>query len=156
MLLRPAVSPPPPYSCLCMLPSPAPPISSDTGPIMTFEDPPTPKSCGTYKDRTPGKKALMVRRSIPQPAQPLLSPDRRRDRQSVTYRSKAAKTYLRPDRCNARPTEGDRASEQALSRVRDASLDQPRRTVLWDPRGRSSWARGHVIVHEGQGKTANE
>ena len=85
VLLRPVASPPPPHSCVCMPPSPTPPISSDTGPIMTFEDPPTPKSRRTYKIRTPGKKAMIVRRAILQPAQPLLSPDRRRDRQSVTY-----------------------------------------------------------------------
>ena len=30
---------------------------------MTFDYPPTPKSRGTYKDRTPGKKAMMVRRA---------------------------------------------------------------------------------------------
>ena len=47
VLLRPAASPPPPHTCVCMSPSPAPPISSDTGHIMTFEDPPTPKSHGT-------------------------------------------------------------------------------------------------------------
>ena len=58
---------------------------------MTFEDPPTPKSRGTYKARTPGEKAMMARRVIIQPAQLLLSPDRRRDRQSVTHSSKAAR-----------------------------------------------------------------
>ena len=66
------------------------------------------------------------------------------------------KIYLRPNRCNARPTEGDRASEEALSRVRDALLDQPRCTVLWGPREHSLWARRHVIVHKGPGKTANK
>ena len=96
VLLRPAARPPPPHTCVCMPPSPTPPISSDTGPIMTFEDPPTPKSSGTYKIRTPGKKAMMVRRAILQPGQPLLSPDRRRDRQSVTYRSKAARPIYHP------------------------------------------------------------
>ena len=37
VLLRPAASPPPPHPCVCMPPSPAPPISSDTGPVMTFD-----------------------------------------------------------------------------------------------------------------------
>ena len=64
---------------------------------MTFEDPPTPKSRGTYKAHTPGEKAMMVRRAIIQPAQPLLSPDRRRDRQSVTHRSKAARPVPKYD-----------------------------------------------------------
>ena len=63
---------------------------------MTFEDPSTPKSRGTYKVSTAGKKAMMVCRAILQPAQPLLSPDRRRDRQSVTYRSKAARPIYDP------------------------------------------------------------
>ena len=63
---------------------------------MTFEDPPTPKSRGTYKVHTPGKKAMMVRRAILEPVQPLLSPDRRRNRQSVTYRSKAARPIYDP------------------------------------------------------------
>ena len=51
VLLRQAASPPPSHACVCLPPSPAPPVSSDTGPIMTFEDRPTPKKCGTYKAR---------------------------------------------------------------------------------------------------------
>ena len=38
----------------------------------------------------------MVRRAILQPAQPLLSPDRRRDRQSVSHCSKAARPIYDP------------------------------------------------------------
>ena len=66
---------------------------------MTFEDPPTPKSRGTYKPPTPGEKAMLVRRAIILPAQPLVSPDRRKDRhwQSITHRSKAARPIPKYD-----------------------------------------------------------
>ena len=63
---------------------------------MTFEDPPTPKSSGTYKAHTPGVKAMMVRCAILQPVQHSLSPDKRRDRQCVTHRSKAARPIYDP------------------------------------------------------------
>ena len=64
---------------------------------MTFEDPPTPKSRGTYMARTPGEKAMMVHRPIIPPAQPLFSPDRRKDKHSVTHRSKAARPIPKYD-----------------------------------------------------------
>ena len=58
VFLRPAASQLPPHSCVCMPQSPDTPMSSDTGPIMTFEDPPTPKSRGTYKAPTRRVKRL--------------------------------------------------------------------------------------------------
>ena len=64
---------------------------------MTFEDPPTPKSRGTYKARTQGEKAMMVRRAIIPPAQPSFSLDRRKDKHSVTHHSKAARPIPKYD-----------------------------------------------------------
>ena len=94
VLLRPAASPPPPHSRVCMPPSPTLPISSDTGPVMNFDLPPTPKSRGTYKDRTPGKKAMMVRRALLPSAPPSVSPEKRGRRQR--HRSKAARPIYHP------------------------------------------------------------
>ena len=64
---------------------------------MTFEDLLTSKSRGTYKARTQGEKAMMVRRAIIPPEQPSFSPDRRKDKHSVTHRSKAAQPIPKYD-----------------------------------------------------------
>ena len=90
MLLRPAASPPPPHSCVCVPPSPTPHISSDTGPIMTFDDPSPSKSRGAYQVRTPSKKATMVCRSLLPTAPPSISPQKK-GRRGARYRSKAAR-----------------------------------------------------------------
>ena len=90
VLLRPAASPPPPHSCVCVPPSPTPPISSDTGPIMTFDDPSPSKSRGAYQARTPVKKAMMVRCSLLPTVPPSVSPQKK-GRRGVRSRSKAAR-----------------------------------------------------------------
>ena len=63
---------------------------------MNFDYTPTPKSRGTYKDRTPGKKAMMVRRGLLPSAPPSVSLDKRGHRQSARHSSKAARPIYDP------------------------------------------------------------
>ena len=61
---------------------------------MHFDDPFLPKSRGTYKVHTPGKKATMVRRTLIPPTPPSDSP--KKGRRGARSRSKAARPIYDP------------------------------------------------------------